>query len=225
MTARLAYDLDGIQIWHGDNADVRPNPATVDLLLTDPPYGISLDTDYSTRTKHKTFRQWPTVAGDNAPFDPTWLTQYPRAVIWGANNFAHLLPPSSGWLVWDRLDGLWSKRGQGFNNAADAELAWHNLGGTVRTFRHRWQGHNRRTERDAYLHPTQKPVSLMRWIVERFTDPGDLIYDPFMGSGPIARACADLGRRYVGVELEAQYVTAAIGRLAQQTLNFAGGDA
>lgn len=221
--AELVYDHDGIQIWHGDNTDVRPSPEDVDLVLTDPPYGIALDTGYQDRKRGDlaTAHNYAPVHGDGEQFDPTWMLEYPKACLWGANHYAHLLPPSGSWVVWDRLDGLWSgKREQGFNDAADAELAWTNQPGTVRTFRHRWNGMHRKGE-NLYVHPTQKPVELMRWLVERFTEPGDLVYDPYMGSGPIAQACADLGRRYIGVELEREYVDAAIGRLAQQTLALA----
>ena len=58
----------------------------------------------------------------------------------------------------------------------------------------------------------------MRWIVENWTEPGDLVFDPYMGSGPVAKACQELGRRYIGVEIVEEYCQAAVGRLAQSPL-------
>ena len=208
------YDRDGITIWHGRCEDVLPtvDPATVDLLLTDPPYGIDLDTNTSTRFGQK---KWPgkvreRVHGDNAPFDPSPLIAFQRAVLFGANHYADKLPASPSWLVWDRQSGD--------SNTADAELAWTNLGGTVRTYRHLWNGLCRQSEVGFHVHPTQKPVSLMRWIVDRWTEPGDLVLGPYMGSGPVAQACHELGRRYVGIELVEDYCRVAVSRLSQQTL-------
>ena len=220
------YDRAGITIYHARCEDVLPSidPATVGLLLTDPPYGINLDTGYAGRKRGAlaTAHDYARVAGDNEPFDPTPLLRFPNLVLWGANHYADLLPSSGSWLVWDRLDGLWGKREQGFSDAADAELAWTNQAGTVRMFRQRWNGMHRKGE-SAYVHPTQKPVDLMRWIIDRWTEPGDLVLDPFMGSGPIAQACHELGRRYVGIELVEEYCAVAVSRLSQQTLDLTGG--
>lgn len=206
---QLAYDRDGIQIWHGDNAAVRPDPSEVDLLLTDPPYGINLDTDYS--KFENPGRTYERVAGDDVPFDPSEWLVYPRVVLWGANHFCTSLPHPGRWLVW-------RKRGASPLMAA-GELAWHNLGGRPLDYFETTLGLAR--QQDGYLHPTQKPVALMRWILERFTQPGDLVYDPFMGSGPVARACQELGRRYIGVELHRPYVDAAVTRLAALVLDVA----
>ena len=222
------HDRDGIRIYHARCEDVLPHidPASVGLLLTDPPYGIGLSTDYGARRPGGVggrvangSRNYPPVFGDDEPFDPSPLLRYRRVVLWGANHYADKLPPCSGWLVWDRLDGLHTdKREQGFNDLPDAELAWTNCGGTVRTFRHMWTGVLRRSEIGAHVHPTQKPVALMRWIVEKWTKPGDLVLDPYMGSGPIAQACYELGRRYIGCEIVEDYCATAVKRLSQQVL-------
>jgi DNA modification methylase len=72
----------------------------------------------------------------------------------------------------------------------------------------------------SHLHPTQKPVSLMRWMVERWTEPGDLVLDPYMGSGPIAQACLETRRRYLGIEIDPHYVQTTLNhRLHQPTPN------
>ncbi len=225
------YDEGGITIYHGRCEDVLPSiaPATVGLLLTDPPYGIGVNTrfnkagrgkpsDASThvgRNRAAKANDYPLVAGDDEPFDPSPLLAFPRCVLWGAIHYAQHLPPSPSWIVWDRESGR--------SATADAELAWTNLGGTVRKFTYAWNGVVRQGEKKTHgLHPTQKPVALMHWIIDRWTEPGDLVLDPYMGSGPVARACADLGRRYIGIELVEDYCRIAVERLAQQTLDFGG---
>jgi len=207
------YDVDGIQIWHADCADVLPliDPATVGLLLTDPPYGIGLDTNYAARLPDAI--DWDReIVADDTPFDPQHLVKYGRLVLWGANNYSQTLP-RGGWIVWDK--GFRSQR----DVRSECEMAWTNVTRRLRMVNVQWIGAVRGDERGSSLHPTQKPVALMRWIVEQWTEPGDLVLDPYMGSGPVARACADLGRRYIGIEIVEEYVDAAIGRLGQLTLD------
>jgi DNA modification methylase len=205
------YSDDMVTLYHGDCRDVLPNivPATVGLLLTDPPYGM----DYKPLRGSDGSKRWAEgVKGDSAPFDPTPLLVFKRAVLFGANWYADKLPPSGGWLVWDK-----TPKGvkNGFH-ASHAELAWTNCCSSVRKFSLQWGGEARNHE--PHLHPTQKPVGLMRWIVSQFTKPGDLVLDPYMGSGPVAEACRDTGRRYIGVELEERYCEIAARRLLQDSL-------
>lgn len=205
------YDRDGITLYHSRCEDVLPgiDPATVDLMLTDPPYGMA----YKPLRGADGSKRWSTtVAGDDAPFDPSLLLNFPRLVLFGANWYADKLPPSGGWIVWDKTP-LGIK--EGFF-ASHAELAWTNLSGSVSKFSLQWGGEARNGER--HLHPTQKPVALMRWILTKWTSPGDLVLDPYMGSGPVAEACRDLGRRYIGVELDATYCSTAVRRLQQSVL-------
>jgi len=205
------YDRDGITIYHARCEDVLPSidPATVGLLLTDPPYGINLDTDYAGRKMRggKTYAQ---VAHDAQDFDPSVLLTYRRCVLWGGNNFSDALPPG-GWMVWRKTNP--------HPFASECELAWTNLTRTIRSYASTIRP-------DGFgLHPTQKPVGLMRWIVDRWTEPGDLVLDPYMGSGPVAQACYELGRRYIGIELVEDYCAIAVSRLSQQTLDLTGGAA
>ena len=213
------YDLDGITIYHARCEDVLPSidPATVDLLLTDTPYGIDLDTDY-TKKHGAGAGSFVAIADDDEPFDPAPLLAYGRCVLWGANNFSERLPDAPAWLVWDKVcvNLPTSYR------SAEAELAWTNVTRRMQVFHHQWMGASRDTERGRTLHPSQKPVSLMAWIVDRWTKPGDLVLDPYRGSGPVAQACHELGRRYIGIELVEDYCAVAVSRLSQQTLDFGG---
>ena len=217
------YDHAGITIYHGDCREVLHvlgiEPA---LILTDPPYGIAYKA--SARGREVGALEGQTVVADDQPFDPRWLLGYGRCVIFGANYFAHLLPPG-GWIVWSKAqDNRWAHGA--YSKRSLAEVAWTNCHNYVGLFNCFWAGspmHRLGEERGSQLHPTQKPVALMRWILDRNTEPGDLVLDPYMGSGPVARACADLGRSYIGVEIEERYCAAAAQRLGQEVLDF--GDA
>ena len=212
------YDEDGITIYHADCRDVLPtiDPMSVNLVLTDPPYGIRIvdNNGHIGIGRRSPSPSHLPIAGDDKPFDPSPLLLFGRCVLWGANHYADKLPPSGGWIVWDKDLGL------NQNNFSDCELAWSNLSAGVRCFRHLWKGVLRDSEIGWHVHPTQKPVSLMRWILERWTQPGDLILDPYMGSGPVGKAALDLGRRYVGIEIEERYCEIAVQRLAQGVLEF-----
>ena len=202
------YDSDGITIYHADCRDILPtiDPTEVDLLLTDPPYGIGF--------VGSDFHNLNTVTGDDEPFDPTPLLRFDRMVLWGAENYANKLPISRGRIVWNKRDRT-SRNLPG----SDAEMAWTNVTHQMRLYTQVWIPHTIRGE--PVLHPTQKPVGLMKWILEQWTKPGDLILDPFMGSGPIAQACFELGRRYIGIEIEEQYCAITVERRFNQMSLFA----
>jgi site-specific DNA-methyltransferase (adenine-specific) len=217
------YDEGGIQIWHGDCRDVLPMlvAGSVDLVLTDPPYGIAHPTDYAARGRGPlaATTDFPPVLGDDVPFDPTPLLAFGPCILWGANYFADRLPPAGSWLVWDKRE----REGVGVNDQADGELAWSNATKGVRIFRHMWNGMWRASERGESYHPMQKPVALMRWALVKAGMVGGLVLDPYMGAGPVALACRDLGLRYIGVEAEESYCARAVERLAQGVLPLAGG--
>jgi site-specific DNA-methyltransferase (adenine-specific) len=209
------YDDGAVTIYNTDWRLLKL-PEAPALVLADPPYGIDHDADYR-RFGEATNRTWKKIAGDAEPFDPAPLLALGRCVLFGGNYYAERLPHPAGWVVWNKRDAM-----PGKGVLADGELAWHNCGGKpVRVFNWLWWGCYRKGEMGSALHPTQKPVSLMRWLVEEFTAPGDLVFDPYMGSGPVARACADLGRRYIGAEVEEDYCKTAVGRLGQGVLDVA----
>jgi site-specific DNA-methyltransferase (adenine-specific) len=220
------YADEWVTIYHGDCRDVlwRVTPEAADpsaLVLTDPPYGIGFTA--KARGSHVGALEGQKVHGDDEPFDPRWLLDYGRCVIFGANHFAHLLPPG-GWIVWSKVqDNRWS-HGR-YSERSLAEVAWTNCHRYTALYNCFWAGspmHRKGEERMSQLHPTQKPVELMRWIVGRLTNPGDIVFDPYMGSGPVAKACADLGRHYIGIEIEERYCQTAVERLKVRTLDFGG---
>ncbi len=206
------YDHAGITIYHGDCREILPL-VDFDWISTDPPYGIDHPTNYRGRGRSKlaTCRDYIPVHGDTEPFNPSWLVGLGKpTVLWGANYFADLLPPTSGWLVWDK------KRPPDFDQST-AELAWTNFIKGVRVFEHMWHG-MLRASGDALVHPTQKPEALHKWIFSLRWTPVGIPIDPYMGSGSLLRAAKDAGRRAIGIEIEERYCEIAAKRLAQEVL-------
>ncbi len=213
MTPYYQDTESGITIFHADCRDVLPTleAGSVDLVLTDPPYGVGyVPAGGMGMLYHR--NQMPPVVGDSEPFDPRPLLRFPRLVLFGANHYAHLLPSSPTWFVWDKRDA-WLQ-----NTFADCEMAWANTGGPARLFHHLWNGGVTASERTKKVHPTQKPVALMAWILSQTTEIGNLVLDPYMGSGPVIAACRNLGRRAIGIEIEEKYCRIAVERLKQGVL-------
>jgi site-specific DNA-methyltransferase (adenine-specific)/modification methylase len=187
-----------------------------DAVITDPPYGIDYKPQRSLSKCHKWQSQKPftPVAGDSRPFDPSPLLSLGLpTILWGANHYADKLPPSGGWLVWDKRGG--GTISQGFI-ASDVELAWTNIMGTAKIFTHMWCGLCRDTEVGKHYHPTQKPVALMRWCLSIIPN-AKRILDPFCGSGTTGVACAELGRDFVGIEISEEYCAIARRRIDAAT--------
>jgi DNA modification methylase len=207
------YDHAGIQIFLGDCRDILPTleAGSVDLVLTDPPYGISHPTDYKTRKRAAlaACRDYTPVYGDSEPFDPTPWLRWP-CLLWGANYYADRMPSSSGWVVWDKMRPE-------LLDQATAELAWSNFIKGVRVFRYLWHGMIRAGD-DVLVHPTQKPVALFLWILGLPWTPQGTILDPFLGSGTTLVAAKLLGRRAIGIEIEERYCEIAARRLDQEVL-------
>ena len=214
------YSDELVTLFHGDCREIT-EWLEADVLVTDPPYGINYRTS-SSRSALGPSLDWAPIEGDDEPFDPAFLLALNKpTVMFGANHYCSRMPDASRWLVWDKLDGLTTdKRAVGFNNSADVELAWTNIGGPARIYRQRWMGLMKAGEdaQTARRHPTEKPVELMRWVIQQC--PPGTVADPFMGSGTTLRAAKDLGRKAIGVELEERYCEIAAKRLAQGVLDF-----
>ena len=217
--------MDAYTLYCGDCRELLPhvaNPSHIGLLLTDPPYGIALDGGNRKRKRGKLSgglampNDYPNIVGDAEPFDPTHLLVYPRLCLFGANWYAHKLPPSPSWLVWDKINGMQSKRALGFNDNADVEFIWTNLGGAAHILPHRWAGAMKESERtERRVHPTQKPIALMRAIIEHYTQPGDVIVDPYMGAGSTIIAALEAGRHAIGIEIVPPYYEIAQRRVQE----------
>lgn len=192
---------------------------SVDLVLTDPPYGIGMDGgkiggDKLGTAKDYKKNDWDNDIPEKAVFDEI-LRISKNQIIFGGNYFVEYLFNSPCWIVWDK---------QNSGNFADCELAWTSFGTAVRMFKFMWNGMlqgdmKNKTQR---IHPTQKPAQLFQWVLENYSKPGQLIFDPFSGSGTTAIACHTLKRRFICIEKDVDYHAASVERLkehqAQQSL-------
>lgn len=193
---------DCLDIMRGMDAE------SIDAVVTDPPYGIGKLNKFGSRRNLTRAMPYTPIYGDDKPFDPSWLLKFPIVVIFGANWFANKLPSSGGWFIWDKKDGGTP------DNFSDAEMAWTNASNVVRIFHHKWRGMIKASERDQRrIHPMQKPIAVMKWIIKQVTREGDTILDPYMGSGTTGVACVQLNRNFIGCEIDPQYFEIAKRRI------------
>ena len=210
------YESGGITIYWGDCRELLPTLATVDLLLTDPPYGIGADEAAAKNNGKWGWRFYGNSSWDRARPAP-WviglaLDKATAAIVWGGNYFADILPPSQCWIGWDK--------GQREFSLADFEMAWTSFDNASRMV----VVPRSRALSDGKEHPTQKSLEVIGWCISAVADryaksPPQIILDPFMGSGTTLRAAKDLGRRAIGIEIEERYCEIAARRLDQEVLD------
>lgn len=187
-------------LYLGDCRDILPTLGKVDAVVTDPPYGIA------DKWKGGSGHGWG-KAREEGELRNEWDESTPsietmqavaaagkEVIIWGGNYFE--LPPSRCWLVWSKPERNFS--------LAEAELAWTNRDNVVRVLDYA------RSDPDR-LHPTQKPVGVMRWSIAKTK--GETILDPFMGSGTTGVAAVQMGRKFIGIEREPKYFDIACKRI------------
>lgn len=187
-------------LYLGDCREILPTLPKVDAVITDPPYGIGEHGGGFRGRKGQNIRVhenlgWDKKRPDSDTFELV-LAAAPEHVIWGGNYFADLLPPSKGWLYWQKLMG---------GDFADGELAWTTRDKALREFTKCPKGQGAE-------HPTQKPVALMEWCIGFFPK-AESILDPFMGSGSTGVACVNLQRSFIGIEREPKYFDIACRRI------------
>ena len=208
--ADIGEDMTDVKLYLGDCLEVmRSMPdKSVDAVITDPPYGIGwAGSNASTLS-------WNPIANDDGNLDITPILNMDCLVIsFGANCYPEKLPHRGRWICWDKrvVESADRMIGRPF------ELAWTNEtsgfdrmyrvmhGGVVNA-----DGHNQRR-----VHPTQKPVTLMKRILLDYTHEGDTILDPFMGSGTTGVACVQTGRNFIGIEIDPTYFAIAEKRIAE----------
>ena len=206
------YDHGGITIYCGDCCEVLPTLGPVDLVLTDPPYGIgyksgasgvldrSIKQDHDTTSRDAALLLLPDVP---ALVFGSWKRDRPAAT--------HTV------LIWDTLGAL----GMG-----DLSIPWKPAHQEIYVIGRGFHG-KRTTDvlrfppvqaraSNGRVHPNQKPVPLIKELIGK--SPPGLILDPFMGSGTTLVAAKELGRRAIGIEIEEKYCEIAVKRLAQEVL-------
>jgi site-specific DNA-methyltransferase (adenine-specific) len=178
-----------------------------ELAIVDPPYNLgkriqmknngklkgralnSMNTDWD--LNHFTINQWKEIQRVSV-----------NQIMWGANYYSDFLPNSRCWIVWDKC--------QPWENFSQVELAWTSFDAVAPLFKF----DNRTGDK---IHPTQKPVALYKWLLDKYAKQGDKILDCFLGSGSIAIACHDYGFDLTACELDTHYYNAAMKRIAIHT--------
>lgn len=201
-----------------------------DAIISDPPYGIGYVHGGGGKLCQHTNKK--PIHGDDEQFDPTHMIEMCAAqnstggaggkfpiVLWGANNFSHLLPPGQ-WLVWDKACGAGPH-----SSFADTEFAWTTRKTPRSIFHHMWMGLLRAgedsTNTSKRAHPSQKPVELMLWCIETARiGLGKTILDPYMGSGSTGVAAVRTGRKFIGVEIDREYFDIACKRISDEQAQF-----
>jgi len=234
------YRLPFLSLFHADCMEIMKQypDKYFDLAIVDPPYGIGADKKQNKAAmqrikaegKSKAGRGWKLYA------ETDWDNETPKAeywqelfrvsknqIVWGGNYFTDNLPPSMGWIMWDK--------GQRDFSLADGELAWTSFNKALRIFEmSRGKALAKNNEQGGRFHPTQKPVMLYSWILQNYAKEGDLILDTHFGSGSIALAVDKANRldnmnlHLTACEIDKEYIDKAIKRISesikQGTLSF-----
>jgi DNA modification methylase len=201
------YEHAGITIYHGDCREILPTLPKCDLCLTDPPYGILSESGSAATRRSGENKDNGHIAWDIAPQEGDLHLMREKAsdsAIWGG---CHLpLPPTFGYLIWDKqIDGL---------NFGEAEFCWTTGRFAPRIFRYRAVNVD-----GGKIHPTQKPLALMKWCLSLFPD-AKTVLDPFCGSGTTLVAAKAMGLTAIGIELHEPYAEIAARRLQQEVFDF-----
>lgn len=197
------------------------NGQKADMVFTDPPYGMNLDTDYAKRPlteaaarKHPGQNSYDSVIGDDKPYDPSHLFEmfgYCREMfLWGGDYYAHRLPEDGSWIVWDKKKGIEDVQ---YTNS-EFELCWSKQRHQRQIVRVTWFGLIGTESQDVTnrIHPTQKPIQLCSWFIEKYSKPDHAIVDLFGGSGSTLIACEQTNRTCYMSEIDNRYTDVIIKR-------------
>ena len=223
------YQLGNHRLMCGDSTDalninILMNGEKADIVYTDPPYGMNLDTDFSDMVGIGKGNKYKTVKGDTDDFSADLINtvftnfNYCKEIfLWGADYFAELLPNRNdgSWIVWDKQNN-----GEGCNDAYDKmfgsnfELCWSKNKHKRALARVLWKGFFGMQNEDTKkrIHPTQKPIELAKWFLEKFSKENDIVVDIYGGSGSTLICCEKMKRRCYMLEYDAAYVDAIIKR-------------
>lgn len=192
----MRIEIGNATLYHGNCLDILPTLPKVDAVITDPPYGIGFGEKH---TKWSANRGVVLGTWDKEIPDVSFLPDLAEhVVVWGGERFS--LPTSRGWLTWVKPDAP--------RTFASTEFAWTNKERPARHLVHSIGA----TNAERVGHPTQKPVRVMEWCIEMCPD-AQTILDPFMGSGTTGVACMNLGRKFIGIEIEKKYFDIACSRI------------
>ena len=203
------YQDEWVTIYLGDCREILPSLEKVDLVLTDPPYGIG----WMPRVNN---REGLWIDDERPNLKPLMVGN--NHCFWGGNYFADQLPISESWF-------LWLKRPEGFEGDprtyATCEMAWTDYGGKPRVKTHVWDGGKRAGDKSnrEFNHPAQKPLEIMKWCITSAPNKPQLILDPFLGGGTTLVAAKNLNRHCIGIEIKEKYCEIAAKRCSQMVMD------
>ena len=212
MKRKPYYETPLGVLYHGDCLEIMPQLEPVDLVLTDPPYGIGYDNMQDKMSKQGRISnrgKWKKY-GDNwdrkieMNLIQLLLNTGKNQVIWGGQYYS--LESNKKWLVWNKIQR---------SIMTDGEMAWTSFDKGLHIFdMSRADAYINKT--DGKFHPTQKPVQLFEWVIVALNKDGGIVFDPFLGSGTTAIACERLNRNWIGIEIEEKYCEIAAKRIEQE---------
>jgi 16S rRNA G966 N2-methylase RsmD len=199
-----------------EDVDLLMDGNKADMVFTDPPYGIEV-VGGSKSVGGKGFvdaNQYRPIIGDSstdtAKQSYLLIKDFESIVFWGGNYMTDFLPPSRGWIVWDKKEKDWN------DNFSDFEMAWTNKDIKSNIYRQMWMGLIRKGEKGKRVHPTQKPIALSEWCFENYGKPKTVL-DLFLGSGSTLIACEKTNRKCYGMELDPHYCDVIVKRWEEFT--------
>lgn len=211
--------MKDIQLFQGDCLELMKNipDKSIDLIITDPPYGKKADkgtNGFGSAKNRRYAGGWDNSRPSKEVFDEM-LRISKNIICFGGNYFADMMPISNCWIFWDKKGDI------AFQNPfADGELIYTSFKKPVKKIIFKQQGFIT-DSKDKRFHPTQKPSELVQTLVEMYSQSGDVICDPFMGSGTTGIACVNTGRKFIGMELDENYFNIAKERIEQAKEVFA----
>lgn len=182
-------------LYLGDCMEIMPALGKVDAVVTDPPYGLGKRMQggtWAAKAELHGFQHWDLEAKQEW-IDAILAMDVP-SIIWGANYFC--VPASRCWLLWNKVNAV--------PTMADFEMAWTNIDKPAKRF-------DAPVGRMEFGHPTSKPLPLIQWCLTQIS--GDIVLDPFMGSGTTGVACVKMGRVFIGIEQHEPYFDIACERI------------
>ena len=199
--------LGNITLYNADCMEIMKSftDKQFDLAFVDRPYGIGAENHAG--KKENGWTQWEKKGWDSKTPDKTYFNELFRVsknqIIWGGNYMTDSLYPSMGWVIWDK--------GQRDFSLADGEMAWTSFNKAMRI----WDYSRAKNLSEKRIHPTQKPVALYKWILDKYAKQGQTILDTHLGSGSSAIAAHDYGYEFTGIELDSEYYEAAKKRISE----------
>lgn len=188
-------------LYLGDCLEILPTLDKVDAVVTDPPYGIGEHGGAQRTRGRKGYSKHENMGWDTSRPSPIVFDMMrdrsAAQVIWGGNYFADLLPPTMGWIYWQKLMG---------GDFSDGELAWTSQNTALKEITKCPKGIDKG-------HPCQKPIEVIEYSIHYIKNQPMTILDPFMGSGTTGVACANLGRKFIGIEINEDYFNIAVERI------------